>query len=62
MARVFTNGPGDRVQSNNLILPKIQKMVVDVSLFNFRHYNGRIKGKWSYPGKRVAPLTYTLVL
>ena len=32
-----------------------QKMVLDASLLNTQHYKVRIKGKWSKPGKGIAP-------
>ena len=43
------------------VIPKTQKMVVAASLLNTQHYMVWIKGKWSNPQKRVAPLFYILV-
>ena len=34
MSRVFTNGPGDQGSILGRVIPKIQKMVLDASLFN----------------------------
>ena len=45
MLIVFTNGPGDLDLIPGRVLPKTQKMVLDVSLHNNQHYKVRIKGK-----------------
>ena len=45
MGRVFTNGPGNQGSIPGWVIPKTQKMVLDVSLFNTQHYMVRIKGK-----------------
>ena len=37
------------------VIPKIQKMVLDVSLLNTQHYKVRIMGLGSNPEKAVAP-------
>ena len=55
--RVFGNGPGDLGSFPGRIIPKTQKMVFVSALLNSQHYKVRIKGKWSIPGKRVAPST-----
>ena len=36
------------------VIPKTQKMVLDISLINTQHYKVSIKSKWSHPGNRVA--------
>ena len=36
--RVFANGPGDRVSVPGRVIPKIKKMVLDISLLNTHHY------------------------
>ncbi len=36
-------------------IPKTQKMELDASLLNTQDYKVHIKGKWSNPGKEVAP-------
>ena len=53
--RVFVNDPEDRDSILGWVIPKIQKTVLDASLFNTRHYKTPIKGKWSNPGKGVLP-------
>ena len=40
------------------VIPKTQKMIFDASLLKTQYYKIRIKGKWSNPGKGVAPLLY----
>ena len=43
MVRVFASGLGHRGSIPGLVIPKTQKMVLDVSLFNTQHYKVRIK-------------------
>ncbi len=45
MVRVFANGPGDLGSIPARVIPKTQKIVLDVSLLNTQHYKVRIKGK-----------------
>ena len=47
--------PGDRSSIPSQVIPKTQKMVLDISLLKTQHYKVWIKGKWNNPGKRVAP-------
>ena len=61
MIRVFTNGPGDLGSIPGGVIPKSQKMVLDASLLNTKHYKVRIKGKVDQYGKRSSILLYTLV-
>ena len=42
------------VQSQDVIIPKTQKMVLDTSLFNILHYKVWIKNKWGYLWKEIA--------
>ena len=42
---MFINGPGDRGYFPGRVIPKAQKIVPDVDLFNTQHYKVRIKGK-----------------
>ena len=42
---MFANGPGDRGSIPGRVIPKIQKIVLDVTLLNTQHYKVRIKGK-----------------
>ena len=55
VVRVFANDLEDLSQIPGRVIPKTQKMVLDASLLNTQHYKVWIKGKWSNPGKRVAP-------
>ena len=40
MVRVFANGPGDQGSIPGRVIPKTQKMVLDVTLLNTQHYKG----------------------
>ena len=55
MVTVFTNGPRDQGSILDQIILKTQKTALDASLLNTQHYKVWIKGKWSNPGKGVAP-------
>ena len=52
---VFSIGQGDRSLIPDRVIPKTQKMVLDVSLLNTEHYKVRIKGKQSNLQRGVAP-------
>ena len=41
--RMFANGPGDLELIT--VIPKTQKMVLDISFLNTQHYKVRIKSK-----------------
>ena len=56
------NGPGDRGSILDRIIPKSQKMVLDVALLNTQHYKVRIKGKVEQSRERNYALPYTGVL
>ena len=43
------------------VIPKTQKMVLDVSLLYTQHYKVRIKGKVEQSMERSSALSYTLV-
>ena len=45
VGRVFANGPGDLGSIPGRFIPKIFKMVHDISLLNTLQYKVRIKGK-----------------
>ena len=45
MSQVFGNGSGDRGSIPGQVIPKTQKMVLDVALLNTQHYKIRIKCK-----------------
>ena len=53
MFRVFANGLADQGLIPGWVMPKTQKMVPDVSLFNIRYKKLGIKGKWNNLGKGV---------
>ena len=55
MSWAFTNGPGDRVYISGRVIPKTQKMVLDVALFTTQHYKVRINGKVEQAENWVAP-------
>ena len=61
MSRVFANGPGDRGSIPARVIPKTQKMVLDVTLLNTQYYNVRIKDKVEQFGENSSALPYTLV-
>ena len=44
LVRVFTNGPGDWDSVLGRVIPKTQKMVLDISLLNTQHYKVYLKG------------------
>ena len=48
---MFTNGPGELDSIPGRVIPKTQKMLLDVFLLNTQHY----KVKWNNPGKGAAP-------
>ena len=56
MARVFTNGPGDRGSVPGRVIPKTKKMVLDAFLFITQHYKVLIEDKWRNPGKEVVAI------
>ena len=62
VGRVFTYGSADRGSLSGQIIPKTQKMVLDVSLFKTQHYKARFKGKVAQPREKSSALSYTLVL
>ena len=45
VSRVFANGPGDPGLIPGRVIPKTQKMVLDISLLNTQHHKVCIKGK-----------------
>ena len=61
MGRVFANDPGDRNLIPGWVIPKTQKMVLDVALLNTQHYKVRIKGKVEKSQERSSALPYTSV-
>ena len=45
MSRVFADGQEKQGSVPGQVLPKTQKMVLDVALLHTQHYKVRIKGK-----------------
>ena len=54
MVRVFTRCSEDQRSISGQVIPKTQKMILDVSLLNTQNRKVRIKDKWSNPEKGVA--------
>ena len=63
MGRVFTNGTGDRGSILSRVIPKTQKMELDISLLNTQHYKVCIKGKVEKSMERnsALPLHFNVV-
>ena len=61
MGWVFANGPEDRGSIPGRVIPKTQKMVLDVTLLNTKHYKVRIKSKVKQSWEWSNALPYTLV-
>ena len=61
MSRVFANGPEDWGSIPGWVIPKTQKMVLDVALLNTQHYKVKIKGIVEQPWERSSTLSYTSV-
>ena len=59
--RVFTNGLRDLGSIPGWVIPKIKKMVLEVSLLNTQHYKVWIKAKVEQFRERSSALLYTLV-
>ena len=55
MVREFYISPVDQGSIPDRVIPKTQKMALDIALLNSHPYKVRIKDKSSIPGKRVAP-------
>ena len=62
MSRVFANCPGDRGQIPGRVIPKNQKMVLDVVLLNTQHSKVMIMGKVEQSWEWSSALPYTSVL
>ena len=60
MVRVFANDQGDLGSIPRRVIPKTQKMVLDASLLNTKHYKVRIKGKVGQSRERSSALPNTL--
>ena len=55
MSRMFANGPGHQASIPGRVIPKTQKMVLDVAWPSTQYYKVRIKGKVEQPTNGVAP-------
>ena len=58
---MFANGPGDQGSLPGQVIPKTQKMVLDVALLNSQHYKVRTKGKVEQSWEWISTLPYTSV-
>ena len=61
MVRMFANGPRDLGSIPGRVISKTQKMVLDASLLDTRHFKVWIKGKVERSRERSSALPYTLV-
>ena len=61
IVRVIDNGPGDLGSIPDRIIPKTQKMILDVSLLNTQHYKVWIKGEVEQSREKSSALPYTLM-
>ena len=61
VGRVFANGPGNLASIPGRVIPKILKMVLDISLLNTQQYKVHIKGKVEQSWERSSTLPYTSV-
>ena len=57
----LANDPGDRASIPGQVIPKTQKIVLDVALVSTQHYKVRIKGKVEQSWEWSSTLSYTLV-
>ncbi len=62
MGRVFANGPGDLGSIPGRVIPKTQKMVLNATLLNTKHFKIRIKGKVEQSKERSSALLYTYAI
>ena len=61
MSRVLANGQGDQGSIPSRVIPKTQKMILDVSLLITQHYKVRIKGKVGQSREWTSTLPYSFV-
>ena len=57
----LANGPGDQGLIPGQVIPKTQKMVLDVALLNTQHYKVGIKGKVEQSSEWSSTRPYTSV-
>ena len=61
MSRVFVNAPEDQGSIPGRVIPKAQKIVLDVTLLSIQHYKVKTKGKGEQSKERSSTLPYTSV-
>ena len=61
VGRVFANGPGDLGSIPGRVIPKILKVVLDISLHNTQQYKVRIKDKVKQSRETSSALSNTFV-
>ena len=61
MSKVFANDLGNWGSIPSRVIPKTQKMVLDIALLNTQHYNVWIKGKVEQSMELSSALPYTPV-
>ena len=61
LGRVFANDPGDQGSILGRVIPKTQKMVLDIFFQNTQHYKARMNGKVQQSKERSSALPYTSV-
>ena len=59
--RVFANGPGDWNSMSCRVIPKTQKVILDISLLYTQRYKVGFKGKVEQSRERSRALPYTSV-
>ena len=62
MSRMFANGLGDRRSIPGRVIPKTQKMVLDIALLYTQHYKVRIKGKVEQSREKSSALLHLVVV
>ena len=58
---MFAYGPGDRGSIPGRVIPKTQKMVLDIALLTTQHYKVRIKAKLEQSREWGSAFSDTLV-
>ena len=61
VVRVFTSGLGNWGSIPSQVIPKTQKIILDINLLNTQRYRVRIKGEVEQSSERSCALSYTSV-
>ena len=61
VGRMSANSPGNQGSVPGRVIPKTQKMVLDMTLLHTQHYKVRIKSKMEQSRERSSSLPYTSV-